>query len=100
MKHTQQICHCRNRFIMNDTLDILLILINMVKPESANLRAYYIIYKPKEYLFNGSRVGGPMSMRNIQRWHKSGSAVKIIRCIPFATALQHIWWIMEQICIL
>ncbi len=38
----------------------------MVKPESANLRAYYIIYKPKEYLFNGSRVGGPMSMRNIQ----------------------------------
>src|SRR6266542_4239520 len=22
------------------------------------LRAYYIIYKPKEYLFNGSRVGG------------------------------------------
>ena len=30
------------------------------------LRAYYIIYKPKEYLFNGSRPGGPMSMRNIQ----------------------------------
>ena len=30
------------------------------------LRAYYIIYKPKEYLFNGSRVGKPMSMRNIQ----------------------------------
>ena len=30
------------------------------------LRAYYIIYKPKEYLFNGSRVGGPMSMRNTQ----------------------------------
>ena len=30
------------------------------------LRAYYLIYKPKEYLFNGSRPGGPMSMRNIQ----------------------------------
>jgi integrase/recombinase XerD len=30
------------------------------------LRAYYIIYKPKEYLFNGSGVGRPMSMRNIQ----------------------------------
>ncbi len=30
------------------------------------LRAYYVIYKPKEYLFNGSRPGGPMSMRNIQ----------------------------------
>jgi len=30
------------------------------------LRAYYIIYKPKEYLFNGRRPGGPMSMRNIQ----------------------------------
>jgi integrase len=23
------------------------------------LRAYYIIYKPKEYLFNGSGPGGP-----------------------------------------
>ncbi len=32
----------------------------------AELRAYYIIYKPKEYLFNGSRPGAPMSMRNIQ----------------------------------
>jgi site-specific recombinase XerD len=30
------------------------------------LRAYYIIYKPKEYLFNGSRPGRPISMRNIQ----------------------------------
>jgi integrase/recombinase XerD len=30
------------------------------------LRAYYIIYKPKEYLFNVSRKGCPMSMRNIQ----------------------------------
>ena len=30
------------------------------------LRAYYIIYKPKEYLFNGSRLGGPISPRNIE----------------------------------
>ena len=30
------------------------------------LRAYYIIYKPKEYLFNGSRPGGPISPRNIE----------------------------------
>ena len=30
------------------------------------LRAYYIIYKPKEYLFNGCATGRPMSMRNIQ----------------------------------
>jgi integrase/recombinase XerD len=30
------------------------------------LRAYYIICKPKEYLFNGSGPGRPMSMRNIQ----------------------------------
>lgn len=30
------------------------------------LRAYYIIYKPQEYLFNGTRKGCPMSMRNIQ----------------------------------
>jgi integrase/recombinase XerD len=30
------------------------------------LRAYYLIYKPKEYLFNGSHAGRPMSVRNIQ----------------------------------
>ena len=30
------------------------------------LRAYYLIYKPKVYLFNGSGPGRPMSMRNIQ----------------------------------
>jgi site-specific recombinase XerD len=30
------------------------------------LRAYYIIYKPKEYLFNGSRPGRPVSVRSIQ----------------------------------
>lgn len=30
------------------------------------LRDYYIIYKPKVYLFNGNRPTGPMSMRNIQ----------------------------------
>jgi len=31
------------------------------------LRAYYIIYKPKEYLFNGYKAGKPFSMRSIQR---------------------------------
>ena len=30
------------------------------------LRAYYLICKPRQYLFNGSRQGSPMSMRNIQ----------------------------------
>ncbi|MEJ7684774.1 MAG: tyrosine-type recombinase/integrase [Segetibacter sp.] len=30
------------------------------------LRAYYIIYKPKEYLFNGSGPGRPISVRSIQ----------------------------------
>jgi integrase/recombinase XerD len=30
------------------------------------LRAYYIIYKPKEYLFNGSGPGRPLSARMIQ----------------------------------
>ena len=30
------------------------------------LRAYYLIYKPKEYLFNGSHPGSPMSVRNIE----------------------------------
>ncbi len=30
------------------------------------LRAYYIIYKPKEYLFNGSAPGRPISVRSIQ----------------------------------
>lgn len=30
------------------------------------LRAYYIIYKPKIYLFNGARAGSPISMRSIQ----------------------------------
>lgn len=30
------------------------------------LRAYYIIYKPKEYLFNGYRAGKPLSARMIQ----------------------------------
>lgn len=63
------------------------------------LRAYYIIYKPKEYLFNGSRPARPISMRNIQsrlrreyknHWRKSGLTVKIIQSILFATALLHI----------
>jgi integrase/recombinase XerD len=30
------------------------------------LRAYYLIYKPKEYLFNGEKLARPMSVRNIQ----------------------------------
>jgi integrase/recombinase XerD len=30
------------------------------------LRAYYIIYKPKEYLFNGYRPGKPLSTRMIE----------------------------------
>jgi integrase len=30
------------------------------------LSAYYIIYKPKEYLFNGCRQGSPLSARMIQ----------------------------------
>lgn len=30
------------------------------------LRAYYIIYKPQLYLFNGYKAGKPMSMRNVQ----------------------------------
>ena len=30
------------------------------------LRAYYIIYKPKEYLFNGSKTGKAISLRNVQ----------------------------------
>ena len=30
------------------------------------LRAYYLIYKPVEYLFNGYRPGKPYSMRSIQ----------------------------------
>jgi site-specific recombinase XerD len=30
------------------------------------LRAYYLLYKPKEYLFNGQTPGKPLSMRMIQ----------------------------------
>jgi integrase/recombinase XerD len=30
------------------------------------LRAYYLIYKPKAYLFNGQGAGRPMSVRNIE----------------------------------
>jgi integrase/recombinase XerD len=36
------------------------------------LRAYYLIYRPKEYLFNGYRPGKPMSMRNIQHLVQKG----------------------------
>jgi integrase/recombinase XerD len=38
------------------------------------LRAYYIIYRPKIYLFNGSRSGVPISMRNIQHLVQKGVA--------------------------
>jgi site-specific recombinase XerD len=30
------------------------------------LRAYYLIYRPKEYLFNGYKPGKPISLRNVQ----------------------------------
>lgn len=30
------------------------------------LRSYYLIYKPVEYLFNGNTLGKPLSMRSIQ----------------------------------
>ena len=30
------------------------------------LRGYYIIYRPKEYLFNGNKPGKPYSVRSIQ----------------------------------
>jgi site-specific recombinase XerD len=30
------------------------------------LRAYYLIYKPKEYLFNGDKAGKPISLRSVQ----------------------------------
>lgn len=30
------------------------------------LRAYYLIYRPKEYLFNGSKEGKPISIRMIE----------------------------------
>jgi integrase/recombinase XerD len=30
------------------------------------LRAYYLMYKPAEYLFNGAKKGRPISVRNIQ----------------------------------
>lgn len=39
------------------------------------LRAYYIIYKPKEYLFNGSKVGKPVSLRNVQHLVKKNLAL-------------------------
>lgn len=30
------------------------------------LRAYYVVYKPVDYLFNGATAGKPISVRNIQ----------------------------------
>lgn len=38
------------------------------------LRAYYIIYKPKEYLFNGGKPGKRYSMRSIQHLVQKGLA--------------------------
>jgi site-specific recombinase XerD len=31
------------------------------------LRAYYVIYRPKEYLFNGAEEGKPLAVRSIQK---------------------------------
>lgn len=38
------------------------------------LRAYYLIYKPKEYLFNGDKPGKRYSMRSIQHLVQKGLA--------------------------
>jgi site-specific recombinase XerD len=35
------------------------------------LRAYYVIYRPKEYLFNGAKEGKPLSVRSIQQLVKT-----------------------------
>jgi site-specific recombinase XerD len=35
------------------------------------LRAYYVIYRPKEYLFNGAKEGKPLSLRSIQQLVKT-----------------------------
>jgi site-specific recombinase XerD len=32
----------------------------------AELRAYWLIYRPTVYLFNGARKGGPLSLRSIE----------------------------------
>jgi integrase/recombinase XerD len=36
------------------------------------LRAYFLIYRPKEYLFNGERTALPISVRNIQHLVRNG----------------------------
>ncbi len=36
------------------------------EPVLAELRAYWLIYRPVEYLFNGSRKGRPLSKRTIE----------------------------------
>jgi integrase/recombinase XerD len=36
------------------------------------LRAYYLIYRPKEYLFNGKRTGLPISARQIEHLVRNG----------------------------
>ena len=67
------------------------------------LRAYYIIYKPKEYLFNGSRPGRPISCATFstwykKRWQKSGLPANIIQYTLYVTALLHTWLIMALTC--
>ena len=39
------------------------------------LRAYYLVYRPQIYLFNGSKPGSPMSLRNIQHLVQKWMAV-------------------------
>ncbi len=57
------------------------------------LRAYYIIYKPKEYLFNGDRPGKRYSVRSVQHLMqkaliKVALESKTTLYIPYATVLQ------------
>jgi site-specific recombinase XerD len=42
------------------------------QPVLLELRAYYIIYKPKEFLFNGQTPGKAMCLRNVQHLVKRG----------------------------
>lgn len=44
------------------------------------LRAYYIIYKPKQYLFNGYRAGKPLSARMIQHLVQTALAKAGLAC--------------------
>ena len=56
------------------------------------LRAYYLIYKPKQYLFNGQGAGKPSAYATSSTWYKRHSlswvlTVSTIRCIPSAIVL-------------